>query len=128
MSDGGGYALHPRWCGGYGAADSVRGTSCARRARSACALGMRALCLSAGAWSPFGSFGKVDGRDAGDRVLGRRAGIAAGMSSAPVARWGVAKVGDARAAAFPRNHTACTAHVFQLKIFWHSHDHHSGVR
>ena len=100
MSDGGGYALHPRWCGGCGAASSVRGTSCARRARSACAHRMRALCLSAGAWSPFGSFGKVDGRDAGDRVLGRRAGIAAGMSSAPVARWGVAKVGDARAAAF----------------------------
>ena len=68
--------------------------------RSACAHRMRALCLSAGAWSPLGSFGKVDGRDAGDRVLGSRAGIAAGMSSAPVARWGVAKVGDARAAAF----------------------------
>ena len=47
VSDGDECALHPRWCGGCGAASSVRGTSCARRARSACAHRMRALCLSA---------------------------------------------------------------------------------
>ena len=56
-------------------------------------IALRALCLSTGARSRFGTFLWVDGRGAGDRMLGTRAATTAGTGCAPVARWGVAKVG-----------------------------------
>ena len=56
-------------------------------------IALRALCLSTGARSRFGTFLWVDGRGAGDRALGIRDAMTLVTGSAPVARLGVAKVG-----------------------------------
>ena len=56
-------------------------------------IALRTLCLSTGARSRFGTNLRVDGRGAGDRALGIRAVMTGGTGCAPVARWGVAKVG-----------------------------------
>ena len=71
----------------------------ATRARSACAHLMRALCLSAGAWSRFGDVGLVDGRGAGNHAVGIRASIAADAGSTPAGTGGAAVVGGGRVAA-----------------------------
>ena len=60
---------------------------------------MRALCLSAGAWSRFGDVGLVDGRGAGIHAVGIRAGIAADAGSTPTGTRGFAVVGGGRVAA-----------------------------
>ena len=121
-------ALHPSWCRGCGAAGSMRSTSCAQRACSACTRGARSLCLSAGATRRFGASLKVNGRGAGDRALGVRAIMTADAGSAPVARWGVAKVGGGWDAGLLEIAAQARPMIFQPKKFRHSHGHHSGVR
>ena len=88
---------------------------------------MRALCLSAGAWSRFGAFGVVDGRGAGNHAVGARAGMVADAGSAPAGTGGVAVVGGGRVAALLEIALRTRPMLFYQKKFGHSHRHHSGV-